>query len=139
MFFLINSCADAEAPGECSDKDKELAKTDDYCGYLLSDSSPFKICRDSKKVDFTKMYSSCEFDVCSSDKNNANCQTLESTALACSQHGYRVKWRSLNFCRKFSLIFRNSLTNYFMLARQNVVNGLTYINFYSYVKKRRHI
>ncbi|VDH91149.1 Hypothetical predicted protein [Mytilus galloprovincialis] len=91
-------CADAEAPGECSDKDKELAKTDDYCGYLLSDSSPFKICRDSKKVDFTKMYSSCEFDVCSSDKNDANCQTLESTALACSQHGYRVKWRSLKFC-----------------------------------------
>ncbi|XP_076105708.1 uncharacterized protein LOC143074038 [Mytilus galloprovincialis] len=92
------NCADAEAPGECSDKDKELAKTDDYCGYLLSDSSPFKICRDSKKVDFTKMYSSCEFDVCSSDKTDANCQTLESTALACSQHGYRVKWRTLKFC-----------------------------------------
>ncbi|XP_071121949.1 mucin-6-like isoform X4 [Mytilus edulis] len=92
------NCADAEAPGECSDKDKELAKTGDNCGYLLSDSSPFKICRDSKKVDFTKMFSSCEFDVCSSDKNNANCQTLESTALACSQHGYRVKWRSLKFC-----------------------------------------
>ncbi|CAC5407900.1 unnamed protein product [Mytilus coruscus] len=92
------NCADAEDPGECSDKDKKLAKTDDYCGYLLSESSPFKICRESKKVDFTKMYSSCEFDVCSSDKDNANCQTLESTALACSQHGYRVKWRSLKFC-----------------------------------------
>jgi hypothetical protein len=37
------------------------------------------------------MYSSCEFDVCSSDEDDVHCQTLESTALACSQHGFQVK------------------------------------------------
>ena len=72
-----------------------------YCGYLLSNYIPFKACRDSKTVDFNKMYSSCEFDVCSSDEDDVHCQTLESTALACSQHGFQVKWRNSSFCRTY--------------------------------------
>jgi hypothetical protein len=57
-------------------------ESEQNCGFLLSDSSPFKACKDSKTVDFNKMYSSCEFDVCSSDEDDVHCQTLESTALA---------------------------------------------------------
>jgi hypothetical protein len=49
-------------PGVCPEEDKERAKSDQNCGFLLSDSSPFKACKDSKTVDFNKMYSSCEFD-----------------------------------------------------------------------------
>ncbi|CAC5407893.1 Hemicentin-1 [Mytilus coruscus] len=85
-------------PRKCLVKDKERTKKDDYCWYLISKSSPFKFCRDSKKVDFVKMYSSCEFDVCFSDQDNAHCPTLQRTAFECSQHGYIVKWRNLKFC-----------------------------------------
>ncbi|XP_052064817.1 zonadhesin-like isoform X3 [Mytilus californianus] len=85
-------------PRKCLVKDQERTKKDDYCWYLISKSSPFKFCRESKKVDFVKMYSSCEFDVCFSDQDNAHCPTLQHTAFECSQHGYIVKWRNLEFC-----------------------------------------
>lgn len=103
--FNLYSCAKENTklikdPKPCTDAEKEKAKSDKFCGQLISSDSPFNKCRDAKKVDFTKMYSSCEFDVCSSDRSDANCQTLEGTALACSQHGYLVKWRNATFCRK---------------------------------------
>jgi hypothetical protein len=63
---------DAVDPGVCPEEDKERAKSNQYCGFLLSDSSPFKTCKDSKTVDFNKMYSSCEFDVCSSDEDDVH-------------------------------------------------------------------
>jgi hypothetical protein len=69
---LTLRCADAADPGVCPEEDKERAKSDQYCGFLLSDSSPFKACKDSKTVDFNQMYSSCEFDVCSSDKDDVH-------------------------------------------------------------------
>jgi hypothetical protein len=101
LFLNDLRCTDAADPGVCPEEDKERAKSEQNCGFLLSDSSPFKACKDSKTVDFDKMYSSCEFDVCSSDADDVHCQTLESTALACSQHGFQVKWRNSSFCRTY--------------------------------------
>ncbi|VDI36930.1 Hypothetical predicted protein, partial [Mytilus galloprovincialis] len=83
---------------KCSLKDKVRAMKADRCWYLMSKSSPFKICKESKKVDFSKMFSSCEFDVCFSDHENAHCPTLQHTAYECSQHGYMVKWRTSKIC-----------------------------------------
>jgi hypothetical protein len=62
--FLLVVVEKQQIPGVCPEEDKERAKSDQNCGFLLSDSSPFKACTDSKTVDFNKMYSSCEFDVC---------------------------------------------------------------------------
>jgi hypothetical protein len=42
-------------------EDKEKSKI--VCQYLVSDSSPFKACRESNKLNFTNMYESCEYDV----------------------------------------------------------------------------
>jgi hypothetical protein len=75
--------------GVCPEEDKERAKSDQNCGFLLSDSSPFKTCKDSKTVDFNKMYSSCEFDVCSSDEDDVHCQT---------SHLRSLRNNTCNFC-----------------------------------------
>jgi hypothetical protein len=32
---------------------------------------------------------------------SAHLRSLESTALACSQHGFQVKWRNSSFCRTY--------------------------------------
>ena len=47
------------------------------------------------------MYESCDYDVAVSTLDDAHCPTLQSTALACSRHGYPVHWRTSNFCRKY--------------------------------------
>ena len=113
--FVKNSCVtgnNTSGTKPCTDVQTVKAKSDNFCGKLLSNKSPFKECRNAEKVDFTKMYSSCEFDVCYSDRYDAHCQTLEGTALACSQHGYHVKWRNATFCRKYNhviLVIRSYL------------------------------
>jgi hypothetical protein len=76
-------------------------KSENVCEYLVSDSSPFKACRESNKLNFTNMYASCDYDVAVSTLDDAHCPTLQSTALACSRHGYPVHWRTSNFCRKY--------------------------------------
>jgi hypothetical protein len=70
--------------------DKE--KSENVCEYLVSDSSPFKACRESNKLNFTNMYESCDYDVAVSTLDDAHCPTLQSTALACSRHGYPVHY-----------------------------------------------
>jgi hypothetical protein len=47
------------------------------------------------------MYESCEYDVAVSTLDDAHCPTLQSTALACSRHGFHVHWRTSTFCRKY--------------------------------------
>lgn len=109
MLHLLNSLVGVHDQSKCSLKDKVRAMKDDRCWYLMSKSSPFKICKESKKVDFSKMFSSCEFDVCFSDHENAHCPTLQHTAYECSQHGYMVKWRTSKICRKFLTVKRKCL------------------------------
>jgi hypothetical protein len=84
---------------EIPDKDRE--KSEKVCEYFVSDSSPFKACRESNKLNFTNMYESCEYDVAVSTVDDAHCPTLQSTALACSRHGFPVHWRTSTFCRKY--------------------------------------
>lgn len=119
MSDYLCSFIGVQGPSECSVKDIERAKTNDHCGYLISESNPFKSCRESKMVNFDKMYSSCQFDICFSDKDNAHCPTLENTALECSQHGYEVKWRSLIFCRKLFHFFSKYVQTLFFYGKQN--------------------
>ena len=85
---------------EIPDKDRE--KSEKVCEYLVSDFSPFTECSESNKLNFTQMYESCEYDVAVTTLDDAHCPTLQSTALACSRHGFPVHWRTSTFCRKYS-------------------------------------
>ena len=84
---------------EIPDKDRE--KSEKVCEYLVSDFSPFTECSESNKLNFTQMYESCEYDVVVTTLDDAHCPTLQSTALACSRHGFPIHWRTSNFCRKY--------------------------------------
>lgn len=99
ILLVIYSCADVPPLKDCTEDKRKLAKTDKYCGFL--DTGPFKACMDSKKVNFDQLYSSCEVDFCNSNRTYVHCQTLQTAALACSQHGFQTKWRTPTFCRKF--------------------------------------
>ncbi|CAC5407899.1 unnamed protein product [Mytilus coruscus] len=92
------SCEDASTFEDCPKDKQELARTKRYCGFLTSDTSPFKACMDSKKVNFEQLYSSCEVDFCNSNKFDVHCQTLQTAALGCSQNGFQIKWRTSTFC-----------------------------------------
>jgi hypothetical protein len=46
MTYYRLTCADAADPEVCPEEDKERAKSDQNCGFLLSDSSPFKACKE---------------------------------------------------------------------------------------------
>jgi hypothetical protein len=99
-YTIYNNCSCDDAPplvGVPGDDEK----SEIVCQYLVSDSSPFKSCRESNKLNFTNMYESCEYDVAVSTLDDAHCPTLQSTALACSRHGYPVHWRTSTFCRKY--------------------------------------
>lgn len=95
-------CADAKPLKNITKGDKKVSEEDDKCGYLspTNDNSPFRICRESSFLNFTKLFQSCEYDVSVSNAENASCQTLEAAALACSQRGILVNWRTEKFCRK---------------------------------------
>lgn len=130
MSDYLCSFIGVQGPSECYVKDIERAKTNDHCGYLISESNPFKSCRESKMVNFDKMYSSCQFDVCFSDKDNAHCPTLENTALECSQHGYEVKRRSLIFCRKLFHFFSKYVQTLFFMESRMPINLIVSLVLY---------
>ncbi|XP_063443189.1 mucin-2-like isoform X2 [Mytilus trossulus] len=92
------SCEDDSPFKDCPKDKQEMARKETYCGFLTSDTSPFKACLNSKKVNFDQLYSSCEVDFCNSNKLDVHCQTLQTTALACSQNGFQIKWRTSSFC-----------------------------------------
>jgi hypothetical protein len=87
---------------EIPDKDRE--KSEKVCEYLVSDFSPFTECSESNKLNFTQMYESCEYDVAVTTLDDAHCPTLQSTALACSRHGFHVHWRTSHFCCKYLFV-----------------------------------
>jgi hypothetical protein len=64
IIYTNYSCDDGTPLVEIPDKDRE--KSEKVCEYLVSDSSPFKACRESKILNFTQMYESCEYDVAGS-------------------------------------------------------------------------
>uniref|UniRef100_A0A1I8JJH6 SUEL-type lectin domain-containing protein n=1 Tax=Macrostomum lignano TaxID=282301 RepID=A0A1I8JJH6_9PLAT len=74
--------------------------------YLVADrpqrARDAKACLKSGKVDYTKIYKSCKFDVCqyrkAKNRRKAVCESLETLYNACLAKGFRVSWRKRRFC-----------------------------------------
>uniref|UniRef100_A0A1I8I5M9 SUEL-type lectin domain-containing protein n=1 Tax=Macrostomum lignano TaxID=282301 RepID=A0A1I8I5M9_9PLAT len=87
---------------KCSKSMKRKIKSSRFCGLISNKKGPFRACLKSGKVDYTKIYKSCKFDVCqyrkAKNRRKAVCESLETLYNACLAKGFRVSWRKRRFC-----------------------------------------
>ena len=94
---------------ECKDA-KEKIDSDEYCGYIMSKSSPFKTCIEELKKDAfnpAESFDNCRYDMCAiwdkstdAERKEEACTALAEIDELCAQAGVSVKWRTNSFCRK---------------------------------------
>ncbi|XP_013401500.1 uncharacterized protein LOC106167302, partial [Lingula anatina] len=89
---------------ECTDSQRELVSSTNYCGLINDTSSVFRQCINSGNLDIEEIKFSCEFDVCesfaygiSAAKATAS-ERLEGFASRCAEYGIYVKWRNAANC-----------------------------------------
>ncbi|XP_021352482.1 zonadhesin-like, partial [Mizuhopecten yessoensis] len=89
---------------ECPNSDMEVARGDDYCGWLLptNQKSPFFKCiQEQNEVEKAQeLYASCTLDVCAfmhngneKDLNRTICSALEMMAVVCDDDNDPLQWR----------------------------------------------
>ncbi|KAG8570023.1 hypothetical protein GDO81_014651 [Engystomops pustulosus] len=82
----------------CGKADLEKYKNDSSCGLMLKKNGPFQAC--FSKVNPTKFYDACLFDVCMANgAADFLCQSLETYAGACLNQGVKnLDWRTSSNC-----------------------------------------
>lgn len=103
----------------CTEKQKTLLDSNNYCGYLKSGrGSPFELCLTQFPEKSKIYYDDCEFDICSNlgtaNEEYAKCRAIEGFVTFCNSKDIRdLEWRTSTFCRKCRpLVF---LITYFIL------------------------
>ncbi|XP_021353607.1 uncharacterized protein LOC110450424 isoform X1 [Mizuhopecten yessoensis] len=91
----------------CSQQVRKEAETNSICRFLNpsnTEASPFKTCIDIYPGDAMKKFESCVYDFCvykgevNSSLNTKLCDNLAAFADSCLINGYRIMWRSTDFC-----------------------------------------
>lgn len=93
---------------ECSDKQKNKYKAQNYCGVITNNAGPFKNCH--KKLDPSPFLEDCLYDACQYHGHfGAICEAIQTYASACQSKGITIAtWRRNDFCREFDLfLFSN--------------------------------
>ncbi|KAF7670088.1 hypothetical protein LDENG_00056670 [Lucifuga dentata] len=82
----------------CNSMQRELYKTNSYCGLISDPTGPFRDCH--SKVNPTAFLNDCLYDVCLyQGSKNMQCKTLTAYTAACQLKGATLySWRSAQFC-----------------------------------------
>ncbi|XP_067851819.1 IgGFc-binding protein-like [Heptranchias perlo] len=82
----------------CTEGEKHIIESKDYCGIIMDSHGPFKECH--SVVDPSVYFVDCVYDLCALDlKMGSLCSSLQSYADACQAKGVRVEaWRNETFC-----------------------------------------
>ncbi|XP_069114974.1 uncharacterized protein [Argopecten irradians] len=91
----------------CSPLAKKEAETESVCKYLnpaIADKSPFKTCIEMDPNDAGLKFESCVYDFCAFNQaanasfSSSLCDDISAFADSCLINGYKIQWRSANFC-----------------------------------------
>ncbi|XP_040269674.1 IgGFc-binding protein-like [Bufo bufo] len=95
----VEACEDSclDCP-KCGEADKEVYKSDQYCGLLIKPDGPFSQCHES--IDPTTFFDDCVFDACAyKGLQSFICASIASYVSECQRNGSLIKkWRTPSFC-----------------------------------------
>ena len=104
-------CQHVIPPPECTEGQKQMIATDDFCGLIKNKMGPFKECIEAAMgSDFiSEIYFECEYDVCANHPNRTAmvevaCDALTKLEEECGidYQIIDIDWRTPSFCpRKF--------------------------------------
>ncbi|XP_068547552.1 IgGFc-binding protein-like isoform X6 [Anas acuta] len=82
----------------CTDDEKHIIQSNDYCGLVTDPSGPFQNCH--SVVDPQSYFDACQYDLCEFHLNDAAlCQNLQAYADVCQAAGVQLQpWRNATFC-----------------------------------------
>ncbi|NWW90125.1 FCGBP protein, partial [Rhynochetos jubatus] len=82
----------------CTDDEKRMIQSNEYCGLLTDHNGPFQNCH--SVVDPQSYFEACQYDLCELHLNNAAlCQNLQAYADVCQAAGVQLTpWRNTTFC-----------------------------------------
>ncbi|XP_040423240.1 IgGFc-binding protein-like [Cygnus olor] len=82
----------------CTDDEKHIIQSNDYCGLVTDPSGPFQNCHSI--VDPQSYFDACQYDLCELRLSNAAlCQNLQAYADVCQAAGVQLQsWRNATFC-----------------------------------------
>ncbi|KAM9316560.1 IgGFc-binding protein-like [Gastrophryne carolinensis] len=85
-------------PPACSDDEKDIISSNNFCGIITDKNGPFKNCHGV--IDPLVYFTNCFYDLCELNLNpGALCDSLLSYAQACQAHGVSIgPWRNDSFC-----------------------------------------
>lgn len=95
------SCsAGSPSPPACTEADKQVIVSSNFCGLLTGTSSPFEVCH--AVLSPSGYFDTCVYDLCELGLDReALCNSLQSYADACQALGVQIPvWRNATFCRK---------------------------------------
>ncbi|XP_077312503.1 IgGFc-binding protein-like [Lithobates pipiens] len=90
-----DECADCS---QCNDEQREVYKSDQYCGLLMKSDGPFGQCHAS--IDPKPFFDDCVFDGCEyKGLQSVICDIMSSYVFECQRNGSTIKdWRTPSFC-----------------------------------------
>ncbi|XP_041419720.1 IgGFc-binding protein-like [Xenopus laevis] len=82
----------------CSDDEKIVIGSNNFCGIITNPNGPFKDCHNV--IDPVAYFNSCAYDLCELNLDQASlCDSLQSYAVACQSQGVTIQpWRNDTFC-----------------------------------------
>lgn len=98
-------CNEVEEVVLCNDEMEENVKNDDLCGLMLNPEGAFAECIAALAGEAEEFFYGCKYDICANQDlpnvvQTTVCQDLSALADMCGQSGFRVTWRTSEFCRK---------------------------------------
>ncbi|XP_053123554.1 IgGFc-binding protein-like [Hemicordylus capensis] len=83
----------------CPASEKQIYRSDQYCGILIRKDGPFRQCQEA--IDPTSYYDDCVFDTCQYRGHHGTlCSAIGAYVTACQAKGIPIgKWRSESFCK----------------------------------------
>lgn len=108
-----DECTDCS---QCKDEQREVYKSNRYCGLLIKSDGPFGQCHAS--VDPKSFFDDCVFDACEyKGLQSVICDIMASYVFECQRNGSIIKdWRTPSFCGKS--LNRNKNTAVFPILRR---------------------
>ncbi|XP_032302492.1 IgGFc-binding protein-like [Coturnix japonica] len=94
-----SSCsAGSPSPPACTEADKQVIVSSNFCGLLTGTSSPFEVCH--AVLSPSGYFDTCVYDLCELGLDReALCNSLQSYADACQALGVQIPvWRNATFC-----------------------------------------
>ena len=108
FYFNSEECETEDELPKCLEKGVEKARVLNHCEYLKpgNRNSPFHECMTKIPMKAKQYLESCEMDACAYANNITKleqvvCLNTESFAEECHVTGYKAKWRTPDFCRKY--------------------------------------